>query len=169
MLLELSPDLPCAGLLVKLNVSQVVGVAFSFDVLEQAGLEQNISLERVKENQFEAEVLKEGLSVLFLELVFIDPLVLFRDEHEVLLLDIFIDDFDFSLSSFEDWSFHVGIHVDVHSNLVVLLSVDHGGDIEDVVAHLSLLGLEKAVEFKQAHHLASAIVELNQDNALVFE
>ena len=63
----------------------------------------------------------------------------------------------------------MSIAVDVDPNLIVFLRVDQGGDVEDVIPHLSLLGLEEVVELKQTHHLAGAVVELNKDDTLIFE
>jgi hypothetical protein len=85
------------------------------------------------------------------------------------LFDILINDFDFRFGPLEDGPSHMGIHLNMDSNLVMFLCIDHGGDVEDIISHLSLLGFEEVAEFEQAHHLAGAVVELGQDYALVLE
>ena len=85
------------------------------------------------------------------------------------MLDVFIDDLHFSLSPLEDRSLHMGITVNMDPNLIMFLGVDQGRNIENLIPHLSLFGLEEAVEFKETHHLAGAIVELNKNDALIFQ
>lgn len=63
----------------------------------------------------------------------------------------------------------MGIHLNMDSNLVMFLCIDHGGNIENIISHLSLLGLEEVGEFKEAHHLASTVAELGQDDTLIFK
>lgn len=63
----------------------------------------------------------------------------------------------------------MGIHLNMDPDLIVLLCIDHGGNIENIIPHLSLLGFEEVAKFKETHHLASTIVELGQDDAFVFE
>lgn len=63
----------------------------------------------------------------------------------------------------------MGTHMNVNPCLIVFLGIDHGGNIENIVSHLSLFGFEEVVELKETHHLASAIIEFDKDDALVFE
>lgn len=46
-MLELSPHSSSATLLVQLNISQIVSISFSFDVLEQTRLQKHISLQGI--------------------------------------------------------------------------------------------------------------------------
>lgn len=59
--------------------------------------------------------------------------------------------------------------MDVYPRLIMLLGIDHGGNIKNIVPHLSLLGLEEIVELKKAHHLTGSIVEFDENDALIFQ
>jgi hypothetical protein len=57
----------------------------------------------------------------------------------------------------------------MNSDLIVVLGVNEGGNVDNFIPKVPLLGLEEVVEFYQIHHLAGGVVVLDEHDALVFE
>ena len=56
----------------------------------------------------------------------------------------------------------------MHSELIIALGTCHSLDVENLLTYGFLFALEEIVELDWSHHLAGAVEEFDQDDALVF-
>lgn len=56
----------------------------------------------------------------------------------------------------------------MHSELVVTISTYHGLDVSDLLADRFLFAFEQIAQLDWSHHLATAVDEFDQHDALVF-
>ena len=159
--------------MVNLQISDVVVASLGvFHELEETLFKQDIGFKRVNEQELKPEVLEILFFIFFLEFFLKLPFLPLRHKHKILRLDIFINHLDLVFGPFIQLiNFQLILtrsEVNMHSKLVVTISTRHGLDVSDLLADRFLFAFEQIAQLDWRHHLATAVDEFDQHDALVF-
>ena len=110
----------------RLDVSEVERACFSLDKLEEGRFDEDIALEGVKEDHLHGNVLEVDRDVFLSEVVLVQFFLLLADIHEVLGLDLLVDDLDLGLGPLEHRGVEVRYDFERDPDLVVVLRIDEG-------------------------------------------
>ena len=166
---DISPQKVSFSLVINLNISQVEVISLSFNKFEQTRLNKNVSFDRIQQKHFDPNILQVQLDTLLPQLILIPPLLFLTDIHEILRLDIFIDDFDLRFGPLKHDHVQVRINLNRNPNLVVILSIHKSNQSRKLPPCLLLLTFEQICQLYHVQHLTSSVRKLSQHYALVFQ